>query len=81
MTFVFQVESFILEQEELDCEGESVLDTSQFLLASENLDGSDLRSVDPETQAKLEALLEAAGRYPENHNLLVHGIDRSPSIK
>ena len=58
---VFQVESFILDQEDIE-DGDSVLDTSKFLLASENLDGSDLRSVDPETQAKLEALLEAAGK-------------------
>ena len=59
---LLQVESFILDQEDIE-DTDSVLDTSKFLLASENLDGSDLRSVDPETQAKLEALLEAAGKF------------------
>ncbi len=39
-----------------------MLDASRFLLSSENMDGADLRTVDPETQAKLEALLEAAGQ-------------------
>ena len=57
-----QVESFILEQDELE-DGEPVLDTSQFLLSPENIEGTDLRNVDPETQARLEALLEAAGKY------------------
>ena len=38
-------------------------DPSQFLLTSENIEGADVRTVDPETQARLEALLEAAGLF------------------
>ena len=56
--FYFQVESFILDQEELD---ES--DASRFLLSHDTIEGAEVRTVDPETQAKLEALLEAAGEY------------------
>ncbi|KAI2651307.1 Ankyrin repeat and KH domain-containing protein 1 [Labeo rohita] len=53
-----QVESFILDQEDLD---NPVLKTASELLLSSAADGADLRTVDPETQARLEALLEAAG--------------------
>ena len=53
----FQVESFILDQEELD-DGEA----SRFLLSHDTIEGAEVRTVDPETQAKLEALLEAAGQ-------------------
>lgn len=35
--------------------------TASELLLSSATDGVDLRTVDPETQARLEALLEAAG--------------------
>ena len=49
------MESFILEQE-FDPEA-----AQQFLLSQENIEGADVRTVDPETQARLEALLEAAG--------------------
>uniref|UniRef100_A0A8C6IM56 Ankyrin repeat and KH domain containing 1 n=1 Tax=Mus spicilegus TaxID=10103 RepID=A0A8C6IM56_MUSSI len=52
-----QVESFILDQEDLD---NPVLKTSEIFLSS-TAEGADLRTVDPETQARLEALLEAAG--------------------
>lgn len=46
----------MIGQEEID------EDTSRFLLSSENLDeDGEMRTVDPETQARLEALLEAAG--------------------
>uniref|UniRef100_A0A8C5UCG5 Ankyrin repeat domain 17 n=1 Tax=Malurus cyaneus samueli TaxID=2593467 RepID=A0A8C5UCG5_9PASS len=38
-----------------------MLETASKLLLSSNADGADLRTVDPETQARLEALLEAAG--------------------
>ena len=55
---MFQVESFILDQDDQD---EPVYDTSKFLLAGEGMEGADLRNVDPETQERLEALLEAAG--------------------
>ena len=55
---MFQVESFILDQDDLD---EPVYDTSKFLLAGETMEGADLCNVDPETQERLEALLEAAG--------------------
>ncbi len=52
------MESFILDQDDLD---DQVYDTSKFLLTGENMDAADLRNVDPETQERLEALLEAAG--------------------
>ncbi|XP_051533099.1 ankyrin repeat and KH domain-containing protein 1-like isoform X2 [Myxocyprinus asiaticus] len=55
---VSEVESFILDQEDLD---NPVLKTASELLLSSATDGADLRTVDPETQARLEALLEAAG--------------------
>ena len=54
--FHHQVESFMLGEEEID-DG----DPSQFLLSPENIERADVRTVDPETQARLEALLEAAG--------------------
>ncbi|XP_046948383.1 ankyrin repeat domain-containing protein 17 isoform X1 [Lynx rufus] len=38
-----------------------MLETASKLLLSGTADGADLRTVDPETQARLEALLEAAG--------------------
>ncbi|BES92174.1 multiple ankyrin repeats single kh domain [Nesidiocoris tenuis] len=51
------VESFVIDQvADLD-ETEARLQSSKFLLAHEDADSS----VDPETQARLEALLEAAG--------------------
>ncbi|XP_013391595.1 ankyrin repeat and KH domain-containing protein 1-like [Lingula anatina] len=56
---VSEVESFILDQEFED--EEPILDASKFLLTSESMEAADLRNVDPETQARLEALLEAAG--------------------
>lgn len=37
-------------------------DPAQFLLTPENIEGADVHTVDPETQARLEALLEAAGK-------------------
>lgn len=53
-----KVESFILDQEDLD---NPIMKTASELLLSSATDGVDLRTVDPETQARLEALLEAAG--------------------
>uniref|UniRef100_A0A6Q2ZIT2 K Homology domain-containing protein n=1 Tax=Esox lucius TaxID=8010 RepID=A0A6Q2ZIT2_ESOLU len=55
---LFQVESFILDQEDLE---NPIMKTASELLLSSATDGVDLRTVDPETQARLEALLEAAG--------------------
>ncbi|KAG5844228.1 hypothetical protein ANANG_G00160140 [Anguilla anguilla] len=55
---VSEVESFILDQEDLE---NPMLKTASELLLSSAADGADLRTVDPETQARLEALLEAAG--------------------
>ncbi|EMP36347.1 Electrogenic sodium bicarbonate cotransporter 1 [Chelonia mydas] len=55
---VDMVESFILDQEDLD---NPVLKTTSELFLSSAAEGADLRTVDPETQARLEALLEAAG--------------------
>ncbi|XP_064917737.1 ankyrin repeat domain-containing protein 17 isoform X8 [Columba livia] len=54
---VSEVESFILDQDDLE---NPMLETASKLLLS-STDGTDLRTVDPETQARLEALLEAAG--------------------
>jgi hypothetical protein len=45
----------VIDQAELD--EDARLDTSKFLLSPEDTE----HSVDPETQARLEALLEAAG--------------------
>lgn len=50
-----QVESFIIDRTELD--EDSALEKSKYLLSPEEGD----RTVDPETQARLEALLHAAG--------------------
>uniref|UniRef100_A0A8C5UHU3 Ankyrin repeat domain 17 n=1 Tax=Malurus cyaneus samueli TaxID=2593467 RepID=A0A8C5UHU3_9PASS len=58
LSVIFQVESFILDQDDLE---NPMLETASKLLLSSNADGADLRTVDPETQARLEALLEAAG--------------------
>ncbi|KAM7167492.1 ankyrin repeat domain-containing protein 17 isoform 7-T7 [Macrochelys suwanniensis] len=55
---VSEVESFILDQDDLE---NPMLETASKLLLSSTADGPDLRTVDPETQARLEALLEAAG--------------------
>ncbi|XP_075397780.1 ankyrin repeat and KH domain-containing protein 1 isoform X11 [Tenrec ecaudatus] len=55
---VSEVESFILDQEDLD---NPVLKTTSEVFLSSTAEGADLRTVDPETQARLEALLEAAG--------------------
>ncbi|XP_063460328.1 ankyrin repeat and KH domain-containing protein 1 isoform X28 [Pan paniscus] len=54
---VSEVESFILDQEDLD---NPVLKTTSEIFLSSTAEGADLRTVDPETQARLEALLEAA---------------------
>lgn len=58
LCFLKQVESFILDQEDLD---NPVLKTTSEIFLSSAAEGADLRTVDPETQARLEALLEAAG--------------------
>uniref|UniRef100_A0A8C5EZ62 Ankyrin repeat and KH domain containing 1 n=1 Tax=Gopherus evgoodei TaxID=1825980 RepID=A0A8C5EZ62_9SAUR len=58
LSFQSPVESFILDQEDLD---NPVLKTTSELFLSSAAEGTDLRTVDPETQARLEALLEAAG--------------------
>ncbi|KAL0994681.1 hypothetical protein UPYG_G00125760 [Umbra pygmaea] len=55
---VSEVESFLIDQEHVD---NPMLKTASELLLSSAADGPDLRTVDPETQARLEALLEAAG--------------------
>ncbi|CAJ0937972.1 unnamed protein product, partial [Ranitomeya imitator] len=55
-TLAGSVESFILDQED-----NSVLKTASELFLSTAAEVADLRTVDPATQARLEALLEAAG--------------------
>lgn len=49
-----------MDQEDLD---NPVLKTTSELFLSGAAEGTDLRTVDPETQARLEALLEAAGTF------------------
>ena len=68
---LFQVESFVLEQDELE-DAEPVLEAAKFLLPPnmEGMEAADLRTVDPETQARLEALLEAAGWCKLLHNAI-----------
>lgn len=48
-----------------------MLETASKLLLSGTADGADLRTVDPETQARLEALLEAAGMAGAFDSLIV----------
>ena len=48
-----------MDQEDLE---NPMLETASKFLLSGAADGADLRTVDPETQARLEALLEAAGK-------------------
>ena len=62
------MESFILDQEDLD---NPIMKTASELLLSSATDGVDLRTVDPETQARLEALLEAAGMTPSPNGICV----------
>ena len=69
--FDLQVESFVIDQAELD--EEARLETSKFLLSPEDTD----HSVDPETQARLEALLEAAGEG--KHFIFVYRINENNS--
>ena len=69
-----QVESFILDQEEL--EGAPILDTASKLLQFDNAGNPDLRAVDPET---LEALFEAAGK--SLGLLWKHGVKRRPIVE
>lgn len=47
-----------MDHEDLD---NPIMKSASELLLSSATDGVDLRTVDPETQARLEALLEAAG--------------------
>uniref|UniRef100_A0A0B7BHM0 Uncharacterized protein n=1 Tax=Arion vulgaris TaxID=1028688 RepID=A0A0B7BHM0_9EUPU len=54
-----EVDSFILDENDIE-ESEQGLEASKFLLAAES-DGQGIQTVDPQTQARLEALLEAAG--------------------
>ena len=52
------MDSFLLDQE---IEEEPMLEAAKFVLPAENIEGANLQTVDPETHARLEALLEAAG--------------------
>ncbi|XP_006891291.1 PREDICTED: ankyrin repeat and KH domain-containing protein 1 [Elephantulus edwardii] len=64
---VSEVESFILDQEDLD---NPVLKTTSEIFLSSTAEGADLRTVDPETQARLEALLEAAEKPKSCNSVL-----------
>lgn len=55
MYHVIQVDSFVIDQE---YEEDPQVEAAKFLLSPE-----EDRSVDPETQARLEALLQAAGQF------------------
>ena len=55
-----QVDSFILDENDIE-DQEPGLETSKYLLATE-ADSQGIQTVDPQTQARLEALLEAAGK-------------------
>ncbi|XP_055955121.1 ankyrin repeat domain-containing protein 17 isoform X1 [Patella vulgata] len=55
-----EVDSFTLD-ESADLDDDQILEPSQFLLQAETGDPEALQAVDPETHARLEALLEAAG--------------------
>lgn len=41
------------------------LEPSKFLLPTEGMETANIPSIDPETHARLEALLEAAGKYAQ----------------
>ncbi|KAH0618081.1 hypothetical protein JD844_017061, partial [Phrynosoma platyrhinos] len=69
------VESFILDQEDLD---NPVLKTTSEIFLSSAAEGADLRTVDPETQARLEALLEAAAHSESNENSGSHAVSKFP---
>ena len=56
---LLQVDSFILDENDIE-DTEPGLEASKYLLASE-ADNQGIQTVDPQTQARLEALLEAAG--------------------
>lgn len=65
VSLFLQVDSFILDENDMEG-GEEVLDSAnydpKFLLTTETEEGQQqLQTVDPETHARLEALLEAAG--------------------
>lgn len=54
-----EVDSFILDENDIE-DSEPGLEASKYLLATE-ADSQGIQTVDPQTQARLEALLEAAG--------------------
>lgn len=56
---IFQVGSFIMDND-IDDEDQDI--EPKFLLPTEGLEASNIPSIDPETHARLEALLEAAGK-------------------
>ncbi|XP_069125262.1 ankyrin repeat and KH domain-containing protein 1-like isoform X1 [Argopecten irradians] len=55
------VASYLAEQDIEDDVDDQDLEPSTFLLPTEGMEASNLPSIDPETHARLEALLEAAG--------------------
>ena len=57
----FQVDSFALDENDIE-DSEQGLEASKFLLPAET-EGQGIQTVDPQTQARLEALLEAAGEF------------------
>lgn len=67
------MESFVIDQE---FEEDPQVEAAKFLLSPE-----EDRSVDPETQARLEALLQAAGKYEFLYYVLLLGVlYGSPSL-
>ena len=54
------MDSFALDENDIE-DSEQGLEASKFLLPAE-AEGQGIQTVDPQTQARLEALLEAAGK-------------------
>lgn len=57
--FFLQIGSFVMDN---DIDDDQDLEPSKFLLPTEGMETANIPSIDPETHARLEALLEAAGK-------------------
>lgn len=62
LIFSPQIGSFIMDNE---IDDDQDLEPSKFLLPTEGMETANIPSIDPETHARLEALLEAAGKYAQ----------------
>ena len=59
----WQVESFVDPYDDIDAQAAA-------FIMSDAVAGADLQSVDPETRARLQALLEAAGALPHCYSAI-----------